>query len=130
MNKSYKQVKEFHKAFNHPVSDVVTPMSQERALVRASWMKEEILEFLVADNVVEQVDAMIDLLYFALGTLVEIGMPPKGVFNLVHKANMSKLHNGVAKYGPDGKVIKPEGWVAPDAAIKEYIRTYNYQSKD
>ena len=52
------------------------------------------------------------------------GIPLDDVFTLVHeKGNMAKL-------GPDGKpilhpetgkVIKPEGWVAPDAAIAELL---------
>lgn len=49
---------------------------------------EEIAEFLVAPDIYEQADAMIDLIYFALGTLVEMGIKPDELFDIIQKANM------------------------------------------
>ena len=39
--KQYKQVKEFHQAFGHPVGETPTFMDKERAKSRAQWMVEE-----------------------------------------------------------------------------------------
>ena len=79
MNKEFLEVKEFHTAFGHPHSDVPVSMTIDRAKKRYAWILEEINEFLdavKAEDIVEQADAMIDTIYFALGTLVEMGVQP------------------------------------------------------
>lgn len=125
INKEYNMVKEFHKAFNHPVAENPTLMSLERAKKRYKWMKEEIDEFIEATengDIYEQIDAMIDNIYFALGTLVEIGVYPEKIFEIVQNANMSKLwEDGKPRYNKDGKVIKPNGWQDPHDLIKTEI---------
>lgn len=42
----YKQVTEFHKAFDHPAPDKPTPLTLERAIARKIWNAEENVEFL------------------------------------------------------------------------------------
>jgi predicted HAD superfamily Cof-like phosphohydrolase len=122
LNYAFDQVKEFHTAFNHPVSYKPVAMTSERAAARAAWMQEEINEFLDSDNVVDQADAMIDLIYFALGTLVEMGVQPQPLMDIVQKANMSKLwDDGKPHYREDGKIIKPEGWEDPYPKLKAEI---------
>lgn len=122
----YERVKEFHQTFGHPVGDGPTLLSEERAAARLSWMQEELDEFADARKtmapLLEQADAMIDLIYFALGTLVELGVDPAPLFDIVHSANMAKVHpDGTVKYHPDGKVKKPEGWEPPDEKIAKEI---------
>lgn len=128
LNKSFFQVMDFHKAFNHPVADKPKFIHAERASARADWMKEEVDEFLEATGVVEQADAMIDLIYFAIGTLVEMGVKPDRLFDIVQEANMGKLHEVdgkmVAVYREDGKVKKPVDWeekFAPEARLATEI---------
>jgi len=117
ISREYNLVKDFHKSFNHPFSETPKSMEMDRATSRYSWMLEEINEFLEAvhdEDIVEQADAMIDVIYFALGTLVEIGVDPQPLFDIVQNANMSKLwSDGKAHYYQDGKVMKPEGWEDP-----------------
>lgn len=118
----YNEVKEFHSKFNHPVSDIPTQLTESRKADRAMWMREEVQEFIDSKTIHDDIDAMIDLMYFALGTCVEMGIDPSIPFELVQKANMSKLFpDGKPHYNEHNKVIKPEGWVAPDDKIKEYI---------
>ena len=66
---------------------------------------------------------MIDLIYFALGTLVEMGVKPKEIFDIVQTANMTKLwEDGKVHYREtDNKVIKPPSWEDPYPKIKEAI---------
>lgn len=111
---AYEQVKAFQLAFNHPVKETPTAMGSDRAEKRMNWIKEEVQEFLDSDNVVDQADAMIDTIYFAIGTLVEMGVKPQRLMDIVQHANMSKLHaDGKPHYKQDGKVKKPEGWEDP-----------------
>lgn len=126
MNNEYNQVKEFHKAFNHPYSETPVSIKLERAKKRYAWILEEINEFLEAsknNDIVEQADAMIDVIYFALGTLVEMGIEPDELFDIVQNANMSKLFpDGKPHYNEMGKVIKPEGWENPHKKLELAIK--------
>ena len=125
MNTEWEQVKLFHQKFNHPVSEHPQKMEYERALKRYNWMLEEIDEFLEAvknQDIVEQADAMIDVIYFVLGTLVEMGIRPDKLFAVVQEANMSKLwDDGRPHYAADGKTIKPSTWVDPHEKLKKII---------
>ncbi len=124
MNEPYfEEVREFHESFNHPVSDKLVYLSSERAQKRAEWMMDEIQEFLEADTLVDQTDAIIDLLYFAFGTLVEMGVPcPYTLFKEVHRANMDKLWaDGKPHYREDGKIVKPAGWQGPEEALRKLL---------
>ncbi len=122
MNREWEMVKEFHQKFNHPVADAPKMMDAARARKRYNWMLEEINEFLEADEIVEQADAMIDVMYFALGTLVEMGIKPDELFKIVQEANMSKLwEDGKPHYSPEGKTIKPATWQDPHEKLKACI---------
>lgn len=54
-----------------------------------------------------------------------LGIDYKPLFDIVHGANMAKLHliDGalVAQYHPDSKVKKPEGWVAPEPLLEAEV---------
>ncbi len=126
MNKEFEAVREFHQAFGLPTSDTPISLTEDRANKRYAWMLEEINEFLVAvkeQDIVEQADAMIDTIYFALGTLVEMGVQPGELFDIVQNANMSKLwEDGKPHYNEMGKVVKPEGWENPHPKLQLAIK--------
>ena len=129
LDHAFMQVREFHRVFGHPAADVPTLMDGTRAAIRAKWMKSEIDEFLDPEKqtITDQCDAMIDLIYFALGTLVEIGVLPQPLMDIVHfDGNMKKLHIGEDGVGrvvknADGKVVKPADWVAPEPLLEAEI---------
>jgi predicted HAD superfamily Cof-like phosphohydrolase len=117
-----EEVKKFHVAFGHPVQDKPTMLNKERLAQRNKWVEEELQESLEAEDVVGQADAVIDAIYFHLGTLVEMGVMPQGAFEIVQNANMAKLFpDGKPRYNEVNKVIKPEGWVAPEPLIEAEI---------
>jgi len=75
------------------------------------------------DRLIGQVDALIDIKYFAEGGLVETSVIPDEIFDIVHNANMQKLFSdGLPRYNGVGKVIKPDGWEAPEPKIEEEIK--------
>ena len=123
MNKEWKDVKLFHDMFGHPAPIIPTMIGKKRAHSRGVWMLEEVAEFLSAEDIYEQADSMIDLIYFALGTMVEMGIEPEEIFNIVQKANMDKLwEDGKPMYNKkDCKIIKPDNWEDPKPKIKEHI---------
>lgn len=123
LNKTFKDVRAFHKAFNHPVSDKPVLIAPERAKARHAWLQEELDEFIEAQTIADQADAMIDTIYFAVGTLVEMGISaPQELFDIVQNANMAKLWpDGKPRYNEMNKVIKPEGWEDPEHKLLEAI---------
>ncbi len=106
---------------NLPIPEVPTLLSAERRKFATTALNEEIDEFETAledEDVLEAADALIDLIYFALGRLVEMGVPATGVMDEVQRANMDKERGELSKrpgsLGYDA--IKPEGWTPPDHA--------------
>lgn len=131
INTEWEKVREFHLAFNHPASDSPMLMNAGRAEKRYKWMLEEIDEFLESNTLEDQADAMIDLIYFALGTLVELGIKPERMFDIVHQANMSKLwEDGKPNFNEDGKVIKPATWEDPEPKLKKEILNQIKQTRE
>ena len=94
-------------------------LGRERLLFALTAMYEELNEFTVANNcsnVGEALDAMIDLIYFALGRCYEMGITEKQFnkcWNLVQEKNMAKKR-GTKNRGTDQDAMKPEGWQAAD----------------
>jgi predicted HAD superfamily Cof-like phosphohydrolase len=118
----FERVREFHERFEHPVADAPVQLCADRVQKRADWLESEVVEFREAVDVAGQADAMIDIIYFALGGLVEMGVKPERLFDIVHAANMAKLwEDGRPRFRGDGKVIKPEGWRDPGPELEREI---------
>lgn len=95
----------------------------ERKEFALKALEEELFEFSVAENINDQIDALLDLVYFALGRLYEMGIPvhaAKACWNAVHQANMEKTC-GITSRGFFNDAVKPEGWVAPDHSWVEAL---------
>ncbi len=112
-------IKEFHDKFG--LSDGGKPrlLDLEQSQFRVTCLKEEVAEFQTAlqhDDLPEAFDALIDLVYFALGTAHVMNLPFEDGWRRVHAANMTKVRaaNGFAsKRGSGFDVIKPAGWTPP-----------------
>lgn len=107
--------------FNQSVCGLDTPDSPTRLCAeRKEWtvtaLREEIKEFEEAQTLVEEVDALIDLIYFAAGRMQEMGVDGARAFKEVHAANMRKVRGSLSKRpGSKGHdAIKPAGWYGPD----------------
>jgi len=96
-----------------------TVLNESRLGWAVSAFEEEIQEFVEATqrgDVVEAADGLMDLITFAMGRLVEMGVPVLPVHMGVHAANMGKVRGELSKRpGSQGyDAIKPAGWTAPD----------------
>ena len=124
VSRAQAQVQAFHETFGHPVGvgpDAMDLQSEEafdRLSARGDWIQEEVDEYRAAvhaGDMVEVVDALVDILYFVYGTAVELGVNLTPAFDEVHRSNMAKVWgDGLVHYREDGKVQKPEGWLPPD----------------
>jgi predicted HAD superfamily Cof-like phosphohydrolase len=118
------KVREFHTLFEHPIADVPTLMPYERVQVRGDWIKDECDELVdpAKQTLEDQADATLDIIYFALGNFVEIGLDPTPLLAIVQEANMAKVWpDGTIHKNNDGKTIKPPGWEAPEPKLRAEI---------
>lgn len=137
-------VREFHEAFNLPVSydPSHVPDAAQRVL-RVQMIASELVEFARATGVqlkidtthtgdedscvkalstkqdfydpVEAADALGDIKYLADGGNVVFGFPGDLVLAEIHRANMSKLGaDGKPVYRADGKVMKGPNYTPPN----------------
>lgn len=111
-----QQVKDMHKKFEISAED--TPFGGvEEYTFRTKCMQEEIDEFWKANTKVDQLDALVDLMIFALGTVERLGFSEVfyTAFERVMQANMKKVMSASDAHRAYSKNLKkPEGWVAPD----------------
>jgi predicted HAD superfamily Cof-like phosphohydrolase len=116
MDKELEDVRAFHKQFDILNNSIPTMLTKRKLQERIECMQEELDEFrkaVEAQDFPEQADALIDLVYFAKGTAVMMGLPWHLLWDDVQRANMSKVR-GVGKRGHAVDMIKPEGWKKPD----------------
>ena len=79
---------------------------------------QELLEATLAENRVEQLDALIDILVVTIGAIHSMGADAEGAWKEVMKTNFAKVDSetGKVRKREDGKVLKPIGWVSPELA--------------
>ena len=88
-------------------------------------IKEEYTELQQAvsdDNLVEQLDALIDILVVTIGAIHSAGFDAEGAWKEVMSTNFAKIDHetGKVRKREDGKVLKPVGWTPPD--LNPYLK--------
>ena len=125
MESQFNKVKEWCEATDITVAEQPTNISQDRYRLRFNLMAEENVEYLeacTAGDTVEIADALGDMLYILLGTILEHGMQDHivRVFNEIHRSNMSKMDDeGKPIRREDGKILKGPKYFRPN--IKKII---------
>jgi Phosphoribosyl-ATP pyrophosphohydrolase len=120
-------VAKFQQKFGHLSGLVPRHLTHRKLLERIQCMQEELNEFTkgaVNQDLEEQADALIDLVYFAIGTGNMLGLPWQALWNDVQRANMSK-QAGMGKRGHQVDCIKPQGWVGPQTGWILAAHGYN-----
>ena len=83
---------------------------------------EEYEELKDADDDVETLDALIDILVVTIGAIHSAGWDAEGAWKEVMATNFAKIDRdtGKVRKRDDGKVLKPVGWTPPD--LKPYLK--------
>lgn len=78
----------------------------------------ETIEAIDANDIVEVADGLADLIYVCVQAARKFGIPLARVWREVQRSNMAKVDpaTGKVRRREDGKILKPEGWTAPDVA--------------
>lgn len=116
----FADVTEFHKKFELPSLPSPGMLDVQTYVFRKEFMREELSEFSEAYRAGDlhgAFDALVDLVYVALGTAYMMGLPFNEGWAAVHTANMAKVRatsEEQSKRGSSLDVVKPEGWQAPN----------------
>mgnify|MGYP003132557863 FL=1 len=115
-----KDIDQFHKKFKFEKNlKVGIPDDNELVNFRTSFLMEELAEYTQAitkKDAAGALDALVDIVYIALGTAWLFNLPFEKAWNEVQKANMSKIRtkSKSKKRGTSFDVVKPKGWTPPD----------------
>jgi predicted HAD superfamily Cof-like phosphohydrolase len=134
---NFADVGEFHQKFG--LHDVIwqsdpgpTEITPELLDFRIRFLKEELQEFIDGSEAMDHIqmaDALIDLVYVAMGTAHFFGYPWQALWNDVQRANMAKERaagdgsNSARRSSWD--VIKPEGWKPPQT--EQVLRNHGFK---
>jgi predicted HAD superfamily Cof-like phosphohydrolase len=121
----FHDVGEFHGRFGLPVATEdygPRDVPGELLALRVHQLFEEADEFAKAAQDKDQAgmaDALVDIVYFALGTAHVLGVPWHAVWSEIHAANMRKVRSSAprsAHRGGGWDVVKPDDFIPPDVA--------------
>ena len=123
----FESVEEWCIATDITIPSEPTSLSVDRANLRYNLLDEENKEYLDAvrsNDLVEIADALGDMLYVLVGTMLEHGMQNHilDVFDEIHKSNMSKMdESGKPILRDDGKILKGPNFFKPNI-INKYLK--------
>ena len=83
---------------------------------------DELEEAIQDNDKVEQLDALIDILVVTMGAVRAAGWDGEAAWKEVMDTNFAKIdpNTGKVRKREDGKVLKPEGWKAPQ--LSQFIK--------
>lgn len=112
-------VARMHRKFGLGVSDEPGMLTKELEKERLECLQEELDELRRAfeqGDFAEQADALVDLVVFAKGTAVLMGLPWAELFDDVMQSNLAKVR-GVGHRGHKVDLVKPAGWRGPQGRV-------------
>lgn len=123
-----EQVQEFHETYGLPVESAPNITNQKTNDLRINLIAEELDELKEAlknNDIVETLDALIDLQYVLDGAFLSFGLHDvkETAFAEVHRSNMSKLGEDgkPIRRESDGKVMKGPNYFVPD--MSQFIKS-------
>jgi len=83
---------------------------------------EEYQELKDANDDIEILDALIDILVVTIGAIHSMGADGEGAWKEVMATNFAKIdkETGKVRKREDGKVLKPQGWEPPN--LKPFLK--------
>ena len=129
MDKIVYSIYEFNEQIIGMPNDLpLQPLPKELKEWFWSAMNEELAEYAEAwatQDLIGQVDAILDMIYFAVGRLQQMGLTREqtiACFDAIHTANMTKKRGAQAKRGNvETDAVKPDGWISPEEGIKRIL---------
>jgi predicted HAD superfamily Cof-like phosphohydrolase len=100
-------------------------LNKDQYQLYCNLIREEFDELCESDNIVDDLDALIDILVVTIGAIHSLGANGEAAWNEVMRTNFAKIDpaTGKVRKREDGKVLKPEGWLPPN--LKSFTRMPN-----
>jgi predicted HAD superfamily Cof-like phosphohydrolase len=91
-------------------------MNESQYIMYKSLIEEEFRELQEAHDIEAELDALIDILVVTIGAIHSAGFDAEGAWKEVMSTNFAKIdrETGKVRKREDGKVLKPQGWIAPN----------------
>ena len=120
MTNVFRDQEKFMKACDQTVDN----LNENQFDLYTNLIEEEFSELktaIAADDRVEQLDALIDILVVTIGAIHSMGADGEGAWKEVMHTNFAKIDHetGKVRKREDGKVLKPLGWTPPE--LKQFI---------
>ena len=117
MTNPFKDINTFATACDQPPS--IENYEMYLGLINEEYT--ELQDAIEANDRVEQLDALVDILVVTIGAIRAGGFDGEGAWNEVMRTNFAKIdpESGKVRKREDGKVLKPEGWQPPQ--LNEFI---------
>ena len=111
MTNVFDDINKFAEACDQPASEA----NYKMYLGLIDEEVDELVEAVAANDKVEQLDALVDILVVTIGAIRAAGWDAEGAWKEVMDTNFAKIDpvTGKVNKRADGKVLKPEGWQAP-----------------
>ena len=121
MTNPFRDQEKFMRACDQSVGEV----NEKQFNLYKNLIEEEFNELTtaeIANDRVEQLDALIDILVVTIGAIHSMGADAEGAWKEVMKTNFAKIDSetGKVRKREDGKVLKPLGWTAPE--LEQFLR--------
>ena len=115
MTNPFRDQEKFMRACDQTVGEI----NEQQFNLYKNLIEEEFNELTtaeIANDRVEQLDALIDILVVTIGAIHSMGADAEGAWKEVMRTNFAKIDSetGKVRKREDGKVLKPLGWTAPD----------------
>jgi predicted HAD superfamily Cof-like phosphohydrolase len=120
MANPFRDQEKFMRACDQSTDEV----NQQQFDMYVKLIAEEVNELSDAigqEDLVETLDALIDILVVTIGAVHSIGADAEGAWKEVMRTNFAKIdrETGKVRKREDGKVLKPLGWTPPE--LKPFV---------
>lgn len=105
------------KTFMAAGDQTVSEFNSSQYEMYKNLIKEEYSElFDDAENLVDELDALLDLIVVTVGAILSMGINPQEAWDEVMRTNFAKIdkETGKVRKRPDGKILKPDNWQPPN----------------
>ena len=111
MTNPFRDQEKFMRACDQTVGD----SNPKQYALYKDLIGEEYDELLAAQNTVDELDALVDILVVTVGAIHSAGFDAEGAWKEVMRSNFAKIsEDGKVRKREDGKVLKPTGWTPPN----------------
>ena len=122
MTNAFRDQEKFMKACGQTVGDINESQYKLYCDLIDEEYNDEFKAALAANDRVEQLDALIDILVVTIGAIHSGGFDAESAWKEVMNTNFAKIdkETGLVRKREDGKVLKPVGWKAPE--LEQFVK--------